>query len=150
MTQYNTAIELIKAFEGFRGEPYKCPAGVPTIGYGTTIYPDGRKVSMRDDDVTEAEATEYLEFRVKEIWTAIHARTASLNLNNNQMSALVSWVYNFSINRFTESTMYKLLRQKEYKKAMDSLQLWINANGKPLEGLKRRRKAEADLFLKKE
>ena len=54
-------IELIKAFEGFKSAPYKCPAGVPTIGYGATFYPGGKKVTMADKSVTEAEAVDLLK-----------------------------------------------------------------------------------------
>ena len=42
------AVDLIKNFEGLRLTPYLCSAGVPTIGYGSTFYEDGRKVSLQD------------------------------------------------------------------------------------------------------
>src|SRR4051812_42520573 len=42
---------LIEQFEGFRAEPYICPAGKPTIGWGSTRYPDGRKVTMQDKPI---------------------------------------------------------------------------------------------------
>ena len=51
---------LIKKYEGFSSKPYLCPAGVATIGYGTTRYPDGTKVSMVDEPITEEQATAYL------------------------------------------------------------------------------------------
>lgn len=142
------AIDLIKEFEGFKGEPYKCPAGVPTIGYGTTIYPDGRKVSMRDDDITEAEATEYLQHEVDKIRIGLNARLSSLQLNTNQICALISWVYNLGFGNFDKSTMYKMLREKNYTKAVKSLQEWNKGGGVVLAGLVRRRKAEAELFNK--
>ena len=53
-------IELIKQFEGFESKPYKCPAGIPTIGYGATFYPDGRKVTMNDSPINESQATDLL------------------------------------------------------------------------------------------
>ena len=53
-------IELIKSFEGFKSKPYKCPAGVPTIGYGATFYPNGKKVTMADKAITEQDATDLL------------------------------------------------------------------------------------------
>jgi GH24 family phage-related lysozyme (muramidase) len=48
-------IELIKSFEGFSAKPYKCPALIPTIGYGATFYPSGKKVTMTDKLITEFE-----------------------------------------------------------------------------------------------
>ena len=53
-------VKLIKSFEGFQSKPYKCPAGVPTIGYGATFYPNGKKVTMTDRAITEQEATDLL------------------------------------------------------------------------------------------
>ena len=47
------AAALCKQFEGFRGKPYLCPAGVATIGYGSTYYIDGRKVSLTDETISE-------------------------------------------------------------------------------------------------
>ena len=39
-------LELIKDFEGFSSTAYLCPAKIPTIGYGSTYYPDGKKVTF--------------------------------------------------------------------------------------------------------
>ena len=52
----NEGLELIKRYEGFRAKPYLCPAGVPTIGYGVTVYPDGTKVTLQDPPITQAKA----------------------------------------------------------------------------------------------
>ena len=46
MKTSENGVNFIKGFEGFRNKPYLCSAGVPTIGYGTTLYPDGVKVSL--------------------------------------------------------------------------------------------------------
>ena len=53
-------IDLIKSFEGFYAKPYMCPASVPTIGYGTTRYPNGNKVTLKDVSITEQQGVEYL------------------------------------------------------------------------------------------
>ena len=54
-------IELIKSFEGFSSKPYLCPAKIPTIGYGATFYPDGKKVTMKDSPITEEKGVELLK-----------------------------------------------------------------------------------------
>ena len=50
------ASALCRQFEGFRSKPYLCPAGVPTIGYGSTYYADGRKVTLEDPPMDEPTA----------------------------------------------------------------------------------------------
>ena len=50
------AVEICKTFEGFISEPYNCPAGVPTIGYGTTYYLDGTRVTLQDKPITQSQA----------------------------------------------------------------------------------------------
>src|ERR1044072_7514057 len=59
-------MDLIKEFEGFYPAPYKDPVGIPTIGYGTIAYPNGKKVSLSDPIISEAQAIEYLEFELKD------------------------------------------------------------------------------------
>ena len=58
------AVDLIKHFEGLRLTPYLCSAGVPTIGYGSTFYEDGRKVSLQDPPITKERAEELLQFKI--------------------------------------------------------------------------------------
>ena len=59
------AIELCKRFEGFRSKPYLCPAGIPTIGYGSTIYRSGQKVTLNDAPITEEQAEEMMLFELQ-------------------------------------------------------------------------------------
>ena len=56
MTLDNKGYLLIAQFEGLRLKPYLCSAGVPTIGYGSTFYPSGRKVTMQDKPITQETA----------------------------------------------------------------------------------------------
>jgi GH24 family phage-related lysozyme (muramidase) len=61
------AAEVIKEFEGFEPKPYLCPANVPTIGYGNTMYPNGERVTMDDPEITEEQATEMLMDTIKSV-----------------------------------------------------------------------------------
>ena len=54
------AAALCKQFEGYRGKPYLCPAGIPTIGYGSTYYADGCKVALTDPPMSEPDAAALL------------------------------------------------------------------------------------------
>ena len=59
------AIELVKRFEGFRNKPYLCPAGVPTIGYGSTHYADGRAVTLADLPMSKEDAHALMEAELR-------------------------------------------------------------------------------------
>jgi len=61
------AAKVIKEFEGFESKPYLCPANIPTIGYGNTIYPNGERVKMDDSEITEEQATEMLMDTIKTV-----------------------------------------------------------------------------------
>jgi lysozyme len=140
-------LDLIKSFEGLKLKPYLCPAGIPTIGYGSTVYEDGRKVSLKDLEITEEKASELLEAHVKKDIPSV-SKLILVPLNDNEFSAIVSFVYNVGVNAFAKSTMLKLINAKADKLAIaDQLLRWNKAGGKELPGLTRRRQAEKALFL---
>lgn len=134
-------ISLIKNFEGCRLEAYKCPAGVPTIGYGHT----GSEVHV-GMKITQSEADRLLKNDL-----IIHCNNVSklvkVPLNQNQFDALVSLEYNIGYGAFLKSTLLMLLNQKKYNEAAEQFLRWKYAGGKVLAGLERRRKAEKELFL---
>ncbi len=66
-------IDLVKKFEGFSAKPYLCPAKVPTIGYGTTIYPNGQRVRLTDKPITEVEAKDILKHELNEFAKRVDA-----------------------------------------------------------------------------
>jgi len=88
ITKTGTAgIDLIKVFEGFRSAPYKCPAGIPTIGYGATFYPNGKKVTMADKSITEAEAVDLLKHMLVSFEKYVDSYCRD-DINQNQFDAL--------------------------------------------------------------
>ena len=136
--------ELIKSFEGFRAIAYICPAGVPTIGYGTTRINGSRvKEGMK---ITSDEAEVFLEQDLKVFEDAIN-HNVLVEINQNQFDALVSFVYNVGIANFKKSTLLKKLNKGDYEEASNQLLRWTRAGGKVLNGLVRRREAEKELFL---
>jgi lysozyme len=142
-------IEMIKSFEGFRGTPYKCSAGVPTIGYGATFYPSGKKVTMTDATITEEQATELLANMLVSFEKYVDSYCID-SINQNQFDALVSFAYNLGPANLKAST---LLKKVNANPEDESIRLeflkWVKAGGKTLKGLVRRREAEADLYFKK-
>lgn len=144
-------LELIKSFEGFYAYAYLCPAGVPTIGYGTTYYPDGQKVRL-DDFCNREEATAWLlhDIKKKEDILAPYLRKLGVKLTSNQYSALISLVYNVGEGVVTNSarSMSKAIKSGNYEAMAGAFLLYNKAGGKVLKGLVRRREAERALFLK--
>jgi lysozyme len=146
MLTNQAGIELIKEFEGLRLRAYLCPAGVPTIGYGTTVYPTGRKVQM-GDQITAEQAEEYLRSDLR----AFERNAESMlrvPVNENQFAALVSFSYNVGSEALRRSTMLRFINDNRFADAAGEFARWNMAAGKPLAGLTRRRTAERELFLK--
>lgn len=138
-----SGLDLIKSFEGFRASPYICPAGVLTIGYGTT----GKRVKAGMPPVTKATAEQWLREDVQVFEQAVD-RLVTVPLTSNQFSALVSFVYNIGSGAFASSTLLKRLNAKLYSEAAAQFERWNKGGGKVLPGLTRRRQAEKALFLK--
>ena len=136
----NKGIELIKHFEGCELEAYKCPAGVWTIGYG---HIKGVKEGMK---ITEHQAEEMLKSELHEYEGYINDYV-TVPLNQNQFDAMVSWVYNLGGGNLKASTLLKVLNAGDYDGVPAQMLRWNKAGGKVLEGLTRRRQAEADLFV---
>ena len=142
-------IELIKTFEGFRGAPYKCPAGIPTIGYGATFYPGGKKVTMADAAVTEEQATELLANMLVSFEKYVDSYCRD-DINQNQFDALVSFAYNLGPANLKSSTLLKKVNANpEDETIRAEFMKWVKAGGKTLQGLVKRRTAEADLYFTK-
>lgn len=139
---------LIKQFEGFSSTPYLCPAGIPTIGYGSTYYEDGTKVTLKDKPITEERATQLLEFIANKTFSENINKVVKVALNQNQFDALVSFAYNVGNKNFNWSTLLKKLNLSDHVGASLEFGRWNQANGKILNGLVLRRQKEKELFLK--
>jgi lysozyme len=144
---YN-GVYLICSFEGFVSKPYFDQVGIPTIGYGSTFYPDGRKVTMQDKPVTKEEAIHLMKFYIDTIALPV-LNYVKVPLNQNQVDSLLSFIYNVGAAGFKSSTLLKRINASA---PCDEIQLqfgrWIRARGKVLPGLIARRKKEALLFCK--
>lgn len=150
------AVELIKEFEGFYSKPYLCPANVPTIGFGSTYYPDGRRVKLTDAPLTKKEADNLLAFEVNEKADKVASvcRKYNLTLNKNELGALTSFAFNLGTGYLsTSKTMGRSLQSGDRKRIADSFLIYTKARAGAfgrlieLKGLVRRRKAERQLFL---
>lgn len=139
-------INLIKQFEGFLAKPYKCPAGIPTIGYGATYYPSGLKVTLNDKAITEAQATTMLMNMLKTYEKSVDSFCRD-DINQNQFDALVSFAYNVGVNALKGSTLLKKVNKDPNDPTIRAEFLkWNKGGGKVLKGLTNRRIAEANLY----
>lgn len=96
---------LLEQFEGYRQCPYLDSAGVPTIGIGTTRYPDGTRVKMTDECIKHDKAIFYATNAVAGVEYAVSQVLP--NLTQNQFDALVSFVYNIGTTAFANSTLLR-------------------------------------------
>lgn len=140
-------LALIESFEGFRSKPYKCPAGIPTIGYGNTFYPDGRKVSLSDSPINESQATDLLKNTLSTFEKYVDSFCRD-DINQNQFDALVSFAYNLGPANLKSSTLLKKVNNNPSDPTIrNEFMKWVRAGGRTLPGLVRRRQAEADLYF---
>lgn len=137
-------LDLIKRFEGCRLTSYKDVGGVWTVGWGTT----GPHVGP-DLTITQAQADTWLQEHVDQ-FSARVTNLVKVSVNQNQFDALVSFTYNVGVSAFQRSTLLRLLNDGAESSIVASEFLrWTKVDGKIIEGLKRRREAERELFLTK-
>ena len=142
-------IAFIKKYEGFRSKPYKCEAGVATIGYGATYYPNGQKVKLTDPAIDEKHASLLLEAMLNPYEKAVDSYCRD-DINQNQFDALVSFAYNLGNSALKSSTLLKKANANPNDKTIRNEFLkWRFADGKELKGLINRRKDESELYFSK-
>ena len=125
---------------------YKCPAGVWTIGVGTTFYPDGSKVKPGDKCTVE-QAYEYLRHELKLTEARVDSFTTDL-VTQQQFDSLVSFAYNLGSGALKGSTLLKKVNINPGDPTIETeFNKWVYAKGVKLQGLVRRRKAEAWLYF---
>lgn len=140
MTTSRNGLQLIKNFEGLRLGSYKCPAGVWTIGYGHT------KGVKQGQVIDQGKADDYLVEDIAPIERLLN--DLRINFRQEQFDALVSWIFNLGASAFQRSTLYiRIGTNASDEEITDQIIKWVNAAGKPLVGLKKRRIAEANMFL---
>lgn len=135
-------VDLIKRYEGFCAKAYKCPAGVWTIGYGSTTWEDGTPVKS-GQTITQEKAEGLL---INWLNKNVRPKLAGLNLKPGQQAAIESIVYNVGPS-FFRSQCFAGIKEKDWGKVMKNWD-WIKGGGKVLPGLIKRRTEELYLFFK--
>lgn len=149
---------LIKSFESLQLKPYPCPAGIPSIGYGTTHYPNGRAVKLSDPSITHAQADEYFEHDIANFERDVLSMV-TVPMTQGEFDALVSFAYNTGSDidddkiaeGLGDSTLLRLFNAGNKQGAANEFPKWNKGrvNGKRVElaGLTRRRWSERAMFL---
>lgn len=139
--------DFLKQMEGFKGCPYLDSVKMPTIGIGSTIYPNGIKVAMTDPCIDISKAFEYLEYHVNKRIIKQVADSIRAPLNQNQTDAVISFIYNVGAGRFKASTLLRRINvnPNDVDGITAAFMMWVNAGGKPI--LTERRKQEVKLYF---
>jgi lysozyme len=141
------AAALCRPFEGLRLTAYICPAGYPTIGYGTVYKPDGSKVTMNHPPITKETAEAWLVHELMHNYLAGVVKASPILLAHPKaLGALTDFAYNLGVARYRASTLRKRIDVQDWPGAREQLALWVFGGGKKLPGLVKRRAAEA-VFL---
>ena len=141
------AAELCRRFEGFRSNPYLCPAGIPTIGYGSTYYASGTKVSLTDAPISKEEADALLMYELRHTYLPGVLRNCPiLATHPRRLNSVVDFAYNLGVGRLQTSTLRRKINAQNWEEAKEQLMLWTRGGGKVLPGLVKRRQAECALM----
>ena len=146
MTISQNCIDLIKKYEGFKPKSYLCPAGVPTIGFGSTFWTDGSRVKL-GQEITMENAEKLVIYYLANVAHFIP------EVNQNQFDSLCSFIYNVGVANFRKSTLLKKVKENPDDPSIrDEFMKWtlarVRGAMKSLPGLVKRRTAEADLYFK--
>lgn len=140
-------MSLVERFEGFRSKPYTCPAGIWTIGLGSTAYVDGRRVTSSDAPLTLEQARELALQELHHTYLPGVLRQCPILLTDERKcNAIVDFVYNLGLGRLQTSTLKRKINQQDWDAAQEQLMLWTKGGGRVLPGLVKRRAAESALL----
>ena len=139
-------IQLIKHHEGVRNRPYKCPAGLWTVGVGHLIG-DGKSLPADYNRTFTKEEIDGLLIRdLRRFELGICKMLPNVPLRQGEFDCLVSFAFNLGLGTFQRSTLRQALLRGDKKAAMESLVKYCRAGGKILKGLQTRRLDERALF----
>jgi lysozyme len=140
------AASLCRQFEGLFLKPYFCPANVATIGFGSTRYEDGRRVTLADPPITKARAEELLMWEIERVCVPAVKRSCPNLKEPRKLAALLDFTFNLGSGNLHSSTLRKKVNAEDWDAAQIELAKWVRGGGRVLPGLVKRRTAEAALL----
>lgn len=146
MKASQTCLKMLAHHEGVRQKPYKCPAGLWTVGVGHLIgdgksLPDSWNRTFSLEEVYAILAADVTKFE-----RGVE-RYITIPLKQGEFDCLVSFAFNLGLGTLQKSTLRQKLNRGDKEGAIESLLKYNKAGGKILKGLDNRRKDEAKLFL---
>jgi len=142
----NVTAALARRFEGCFLEPYLCPAGVPSIGYGATYYPDGRRVTLTDPPITKETAEGILLWMVRAVYLPAVLQLCPGVDTPERLAALIDFAFNLGTGKLAASTLRRRVNANQWGAVPGELRKWVMAGGRRLRGLVLRREAEVELI----
>lgn len=141
------AAALCRPFEGLSLTAYVCPAGYPTIGYGTVYKPDGTKVTMDHPPISKETAEAWLMHELRHNYLAgVLKASPGLIKRPRALGAITDFAYNLGVPRYRGSTLRRRIDDEDFEEAAREILRWNRAGGRVLAGLTRRREAESRLL----
>lgn len=144
------ALRLVMAlclhFEGLYLRPYLCPAGVPTIGVGSTRYLDGTPVRLTDPPITKEHALVLLRHKLLAEYMPGVRRLCGAVDDPGRLAALTDFAYNLGLGNLKASTLRKRVNAGRWDDVPAELRKWVYAAGRVQRGLVKRREAEIALL----
>jgi len=138
---------LCRLFEGCRLSPYLCPAGVPTIGIGSTLYEDGTPVNLQDPPITAERAESLLQLTLaRDYLPGVIKASPGLVKYPEKLGAMVDFAYNCGVPRYHASTLRKRIDAEDWIGAKEECLKWNRGGGRVLPGLTKRCQARAALL----
>lgn len=141
-------LEIIKRFEGIHRvrpdgqvQAYRCPAGIPTIGWGST-GPDVTMSTVWGRAACDAR----LESDAARFAAGVTAASPVVAGSAPRLSALTSWAYNLGLGAYQGSTLRRAVNRRDWQEAGRQCRRWVRAGGRVLPGLVLRRELEAVLL----
>jgi lysozyme len=148
----NNPIEIAKRlcilFEGVYLKPYLCPAGIPTIGVGSTFYENGTRVTLADPPITRERAEQLLMWELEKNCLPKVLKLCP-NLRDwgpGAVAAIMDFVYNLGSGQLQSSTLRKRIQAGDKEGAKEELMKWVKGGGRILPGLVKRRTVECSLI----
>ncbi len=145
MDALQIATDFIAAAEGFRADPYPDSGGKWTYGYGFTYTSAGAMVTKDTPPITVPDADAWLQTIVAAVMHNVQMMVG-VPITEHQTAALTSFAYNCGTGALRNSTLLRLLNEKDYAGAVAQFGSWVYDAGKVSPGLIDRRKAEVALF----
>lgn len=148
MNAEEIAAILCRRWEGLYRGPYLCPAGVPTIGYGATYYPNGVRVTLHDPVLSVAECEALLIWHIRCVYlpTVLKLCPGLANEEPRRLAAIIDWTFNLGGRALGASTLRRKINAGDWDAVPAEIRKWVMAGGKPLRGLINRRAAEVRLW----